>query len=165
MNYKKILTIGLILIAMASTISVISASDDVAVTGAEFKDGLLKINEMEFKIPDGFNQVENETDTSNETGDDADDKGEDIDGTHVDEEKTCEFKNSNGNELKVQVGTLKDGKKIEEINPVNFEKKSIAGKDGFFKTDDDGVEFEFLDDGKLVKISATNEDVINQLLS
>lgn len=59
-------------------------------------------------------------------------------------------------------------KKIESINPVGYEQKTIAGKDGFFKKDiDDGVDqfkFEYLEDGKLVKIQAPSEEMISQVI-
>lgn len=174
MNFKKILTICLILVAMASTVSVISATEEntnATVTGIEFENGVLTINDIQFKIPEGYSLVKNENDT------DSDDDGEDIDGTRVDVKNTCEFKNSTSDEINIEVGTLNDGKKIESINPANFKKKNIAGKDGFLKIDtdndkddddkndnDDKYEFEYLEDGKLVKISASSEDIINQLL-
>ena len=167
MNFKKIISICLILVAIASTVSAISAA------GIEFENGVLTINDLQFKIPEGYSLVENENDT------DVDDGGEDIDGTHVDEENTCDFRNGAGDELKITVGILKDDKKIDSINPVGFEKKNIAGKDGFLKIDadtdndddddnddnNDKYEFEYLEDGKLVKIQASSEDLINQILS
>ena len=75
---------------------------------------------------------------------------------------------SSGNEIEIEVGS-RNNKKIDLINPGKGEKKSIAGKEGFLiKDTDDGktkYKFEFLQDGKIIKITAPSEDIINQVLS
>ena len=69
--------------------------------------------------------------------------------------------------LNVHVG-VKNNQKIDSINP-GGEKKTISGKDGFFiKEKDDGKDkykFEYLQDGKIVKISAVSEDIISQVIA
>ena len=113
-----------------------------------------------FKIPDGYSSIEKETDVS-----DSNDV-EDIDGTAVDSEKTSEYSNAAGDELEIQVGS-KNNQKIDSINP-GGDKKNIAGKDGFLIKDmDDGknkYKFEYLQDGKIVKITAVSEDIIGQVI-
>ena len=69
--------------------------------------------------------------------------------------------------LNVHVG-VKNNQKIDSINP-GGEKKTISGKDGFLiKEKDDGKDkykFEYLQDGKIVKISAVSEDIISQVIA
>lgn len=104
MNIKKILIMGLILIAASTLVSTISA-EDVLVTNE------LTLNEVQFKIPDGFTAIEKDFDSS---GDEVDDDGvdtEDIDGTVVDTKVSSEFINSANQKLEITVGTLANDKK------------------------------------------------------
>ena len=149
MDMKKVLVLGLFLVVAVSAVAAISATEELTLDG------------IQFKIPDGYNVVEKSTDTS-----DSDDK-EDIDGTPVDTEVNAEYKNAAGDKLEFKVGTKNNGK-IDSINPANAQKKQIAGKDGFLiKEVDDGKDkynFEYLQDGKLVKITAVSEDIISQVI-
>ena len=149
MDMKKVLVLGLFLVVAVSAVAAISATEELTLDG------------IQFKIPDGYNVVEKSTDTS-----DSNDK-EDIDGTPVDTEVTSEYKNAAGDKLEFKVGTKNNGK-IDSINPANAQKKQIAGKDGFLiKEVDDGKDkynFEYLQDGKLVKITAVSEDIISQVI-
>ena len=146
---KKVLVLGLFLVVAVSAVAAISATEELTLDG------------IQFKIPDGYNVVEKSTDTS-----DSNDK-EDIDGTPVDTEVNAEYKNAAGDKLEFKVGTKNNGK-IDSINPANAQKKQIAGKDGFLiKEVDDGKDkynFEYLQDGKLVKITAVSEDIISQVI-
>ena len=145
---KKILVLALFLVVVVSTVAAISASEDLTLEG------------IKFNIPDGYSLIEQETDATE--GADT----EHMDGTAVDSEVTSEYKNSAGDELKFHVG-VKNNKKIDSINP-GGEKKTISGKDGFIiKEKDDGKDkykFEYLQDGKIVKISAVSEDIISQAI-
>lgn len=158
MNIKKILILGLILIAASTLVSTISAEDINELT----------INDIQFKIPDGFTAYENDLESTETDTDDGEVDTEDIDGTVVDSKITNEYVNGN-QKLEITVGILANGQKIESINPAGFEQKTIAGKDGFFKKDiDDGVnqfKFEYLEDGKLVKIQAPSEEMISQIIA
>ena len=149
MDMKKVLVLGLFLVVVVSAVAAISATEELTLDG------------IQFKIPDGYNVVEKSTDTS-----DSNDK-EDIDGTPVDTEVNAEYKNAAGDKLEFKVGTKNNGK-IDSINPANAQKKQIAGKDGFLiKEVDDGKDkynFEYLQDGKLVKITAVSEDIISQVI-
>ena len=149
MDMKKVLVLGLFLVVAVSAVAAISATEELTLDG------------IQFKIPDGYNVVEKSTDTS-----DSNDK-EDIDGTPVDTEVNAEYKNAAGDKLEFKVGTKNNGK-IDSINLTNAQKKQIAGKDGFLiKEVDDGKDkynFEYLQDGKLVKITAVSEDIISQVI-
>ncbi|MBO7718838.1 MAG: hypothetical protein J6S29_01650 [Methanosphaera sp.] len=92
------------------------------------------MNDIIFKIPEGFTEVESESDNAAT----YDDKSEDIDGTAVDMKTAVEFKNSVGNIIEYSVGFLKD-KNIDSINPAGYVEKTICDKKGFYKTEaDDG---------------------------
>lgn len=146
---KKILVLALFLVVVVSTVAAISASEDLTLEG------------IKFNIPDGYSLIEQETDATE--GADT----EHMDGTAVDSEVSSEYKNSAGDKLNVHVG-VKNNQKIDSINP-GGEKKTISGKDGFFiKEKDDGKDkykFEYLQDGKIVKISAVSEDIISQVIA
>lgn len=149
MDMKKILVLALFLVVVVSTVAAISASEDLTLEG------------IKFNIPDGYSLIEQETDATE--GADT----EHTDGTAVDREVTSEYKNSAGDKLNVHVG-VKNNQKIDSINP-GGEKKTISGKDGFLiKEKDDGKDkykFEYLQDGKIVKISAVSEDIISQVIA
>ena len=146
---KKILVLALFLVVVVSTVAAISASEDLTLEG------------IKFNIPDGYSLIEQETDATE--GADT----EHMDGTAVDKEVTSEYKNSAGDKLNVHVG-VKNNQKIDSINP-GGEKKTISGKDGFInKEKEDGKDkykFEYLQDGKIVKISAVSEDIISQVIA
>lgn len=147
---KKVVVLGLLLVVAVSAIAAISAAEDITLEG------------IHFKIPDGYTATERQMDAS-EAGD-----VEDIDGTAVDTETTSEYRNAAGEELEIQIG-LRNNQKIDSINPLNAQKKNIAGKDGFLiKEMDDGrdkYKFEYLQDGKLVKITGVSEDIISQVIA
>ena len=146
---KKVLVLGLFIVVVLSAVTVISASEELTLEG------------IKFNIPDGYSLIEQETDATE--GADT----EHMDGTAVDSEVTSEYKNSAGDKLNVHVG-VKNNQKIDSINP-GGEKKTISGKDGFLiKEKDDGKDkykFEYLQDGKIVKISAVSEDIISQVIA
>jgi hypothetical protein len=149
LDMKKILVLALFLVVVVSTVAAISASEDLTLEG------------IKFNIPDGYSLIEQETDATE--GADT----EHMDGTAVDKEVTSEYKNSAGDKLNVHVG-IKNNQKIDSINP-GGEKKTISGKDGFIiKEKDDGKDkykLEYLQDGKIVKISAVSEDIISQVIA
>ena len=135
--------------AAVSAIALVSAAETVTLDG------------IQFKIPDGFNLTEQDSDAS-EPGD-----SEDVEGTPVDTENSKEYINAAGEKLELKVGS-KNNQKIDKLTPVG-EKKNIAGKDGYFYTEtDDGrteYKFEYLQDGKVVKINAPSEDIIKSVIS
>ena len=156
-NIKKVLVLALALMAVTCTMSAISSA-----TTNDTQNGSLTLGDIQFNIPTGFTAVESDQDTS-EPGD-----AEHIDGTAVDSEVSTDYRNTNGEKLDIKVG-IKNNGKIETLNLPNAQKKTIGGKDGYLWTEmDDGVteyNFEYIQDGKVVKIETYNEDVINQLLA
>lgn len=157
-SIKKLLALGLVLMAVTCTMAAISA-EDTAVTQKTYENGVLTLGGIQFKIPTGFNEVESEQDVS--TAGDA----EHIDGTAVDTEVTADF--AKGTEkLDIKVG-LKNNGTIDSLNLPNAQKKTIGGKEGYFWTEaeDEGTEynFEYLQDGKVVKIETYSEALIEQV--
>ena len=160
-NLKNILIMALALMAVTCTVAAVSA-DDVSAATSTVQSGTLTLNDIQFKIPNGFTAVESDQDHS-EAGD-----AEHMEGTQVDTEVSQDYISTNGEKLDIKVGSRANSK-IDTLNLPNAQKKTIAGKDGFFWTEmDDGrteYKFEYLQDGKIVKIVTNNEDVINQVLA
>ena len=160
-NLKNILIMALALMAVTCTVAAVSA-DDVSAAANNVQNGTLTLSDLQFKIPTGFTAVESDQDNS-EAGD-----AEHMEGTQVDTEVSRDYINTNGEKLDIKVGSRANSK-IDTINIPGAQKKTIAGKEGFFWTEmDDGrteYKFEYLQDGKIVKIVTNNEDVINQVLS
>ncbi len=161
LNLKNILIMALALMAVTCTVAAVSA-DDVSAATNTVQSGTLTLNDIQFKIPNGFTAVESDQDNL-EAGD-----AEHMDGTQVDTEVSQDYISTNGEKLDIQVGSRANSK-IDTLNLPNAQKKTIAGKDGFFWTEmDDGkteYKFEYIQDGKIVKIVTNNEDVINQVLA
>lgn len=161
MNIKRLLLLGLVLLATICTLSAVSA-DDIALSTSNVQNGVFTLEGLQFKIPSQFTQVEADQDNS-EQGD-----SEHIDGTTVDKEVSADFRNTNGEKLDIKVGT-KTNSKIDSINLPATQKKTIAGKEGYFWTEmDDGIteyKFEYLNNGKIVKIETNNENLISQVIA
>lgn len=161
MKLKKLFIIGLVLLTLCGTLTAISAEGSVSFSSSSssgsitLNNGDLTINGAKLKIPDEFEEVEDQTKT---VGDAAD-----IDGTHVDSTASTVYKKGN-DQIEITVGSKSNNQKINEINPANAEKKKINSKDGYLIKGDNKVTFEYLDDGKLVKVVTPNEDLLNKVI-
>ena len=170
MNYKKIGIILLVLMTLTCTFGAISAEDSVSFSSKSSSSSVqivnnnLTMNGINFNIPDGYEEVEQESDSNSDDDDYDDEKKEDIDGTQVDNTVKSEFKNSNKEEIKIVIGEKSNNQKIESINPPNAEQKTINDKEGYLINDNGKAVFEYIQDGKIVKIEAVNEDVISQII-
>ena len=155
MDIKKLFVVGLFLVAVVSMAAISAETANEALN--------ITLDDIQFKIPEGYEVVEQEVDAENDIN-----ETEDIDGTAIDNETSTEYKNAAGDELEIKIGA-RDNQKIDSINPAGAEKKNIAGKDGFLiKDTDDGKDqfkFEYLQDGKIVKITAVSEDIISQVIA
>jgi len=65
MNIKKLLIIGLILIAVSTTFTAISAEVTSTSESKLLVNNNLTLNGIQFIIPDGFEEVETDVDTLN----------------------------------------------------------------------------------------------------
>ena len=159
MMIKKILMLGLVLVAALSTMSALSATNNTSTPTAQ--DGTITLENLNFKIPTGFNQVERDHDVS--TSSDS----EDISGCVVDRKTSADFRNANGEKLDIKVGVKNNGP-IDTIN-LGTGKKTINGKEGYFWTEtDDGrteYKFQYINDGKVVKIETNNEALLKQVVA
>jgi len=171
MNVKKITIVLMALLMLTCSFSAISAADGFTSTSTTTSGGMnlvndnLTINGINFKVPSGFEQVDSDTSMNDDNFTDDNNKDiKDIDGTAVDLATSVDFNNTNGQKLEVQVGIRSNDQKIESINPANAEQKEIAGKQGYLIKDGDKVKFEYLQDGKIVKIEASSEDIISQVI-
>lgn len=172
MNLKEISIVLMALLMLTCSFSAISAADGFTSTSTTTSGGMnlvndnLTINGINFKVPSGFEQVDSDTSMNDDNDTFTDDNKDikDIDGTAVDLATSVDFNNTNGQKLEVQVGIRSNDQKIESINPANAEQKEIAGKQGYLIKDGDKVKFEYLQDGKIVKIEASSEDIISQVI-
>ena len=121
LNLKNILIMALALMAVTCTVAAVSA-DDVSAATNTVQSGTLTLNDIQFKIPNGFTAVESDQDNS-EAGD-----AEHMDGTQVDTEVSQDYISTNGEKLDIQVG-IRANSKIDALNLPNAQKKTIAGKD------------------------------------
>lgn len=168
---KKLLMFTLLLVAVSCTVTALSAADGFSSSSTfnsmTLNNNDLTINGIHFTVPDGYEQVDNDKDDDELDADTP--ESEDIDGTVVDSKMETEFTNSAGDKIKYTVGIKANDAKIDKISPANFEQKNIAGKEGFLKKDSengkDVYKFEYLEDGKLVKLEASSEDMINTMLA
>lgn len=163
MRLKNLVIISLLFIALIGSLATISAVDFVSTSsGTSMSQTTLTIDDIQFNIPQGYVSAESDSDTS-----DADD-AKDVDGTKVDAQLTSVYKSGAGDKIKITVGSLANDKKIESISNTSGNKTKIVNKEGFlFKDVDDGKDicrFEYLQDGKIVKIEAFNEDIISQVI-
>ncbi|MBQ6220683.1 MAG: hypothetical protein IJJ47_13205, partial [Methanosphaera sp.] len=63
MNLKRLLILGLVLLAATCTISAINA-EDVALSTSTVQNGVLTLDGLQFKIPQEFTAVESDQDNS-----------------------------------------------------------------------------------------------------
>ena len=169
MKTNKIFIISIVLLVLVASMTVISAETSFTSTSTSktLNNNELTMNNVKFLVPNGFEEVETDTDKT-KTESDSEKDTTDIDGTVVDSKISSEFKNSAGDKIEMTVGIKANNQKIQSISPANAEQKTIKNKQGYLiKTTDDGknkVKFEYLDDGKLVKIEAPNEEMISQII-
>ena len=103
MNMKKLLILGLILIAFSTTLTALSADEKVTSESMTLVNNKLTINDINFNIPDGYEDVESDSDSSG-LDENGEKEVEDIDGTPIDSKLSKEFKNSAGEKLEIEVG-------------------------------------------------------------
>ena len=132
-----------------------SVSSDGNVANVDYKDGSLKINGVEFKIPSGYEQKTNET----QTGADANITG--IDGAKV---SSATFTNGNKTII-VKYAYVNNGEINKLTPPAESQNETISSHAGFLEKHPDGtVTYTYLDSGKLIQIESPDEATINEIL-
>lgn len=165
---KKILMISAIILAICLTVSAVSADDGWSFNfsssessnsdgGAmSFNNGKLKLQDVEFTIPDGFEENE----SAQKLAENA---------TDVEDAKysVCQFI-KDGKEIFVKVFFFDNGNEFTNLTPMDNEvQKTIAGIDGVYdanRYNDSTPTFRFLKDGKLVEVNAPDDDTIASVL-
>lgn len=165
---RKILMITAILLAICLTVSAVSADDDWSFSfsssessnsdgGAmSFDNGKLKLQDVEFTIPEGFEE--------NESAQKLAAAAEDVEDAKY---SVCQFIND-GKEVIVKVFFFDNGQEFVNLEPMENEvEKTIAGIDGVYdanKYNDNTPTFRFLQDGKLVEVNAPDDDTLASVL-
>lgn len=165
---KKILMISAVLLAICLTVSAVSADDEWSFNfsssessnsngGAmSFENGKLKLQDLEFTIPDGFKE--------NESAQKLAEAAEDVEGAKF---SVCQFI-KDGKEIFVKVFFFDDDNEFTNITPMDNEvEKNMAGIDGVYnanKYGDNTPTFRFIKDGKLVEVNAPDDDTITSVL-
>lgn len=163
---KKILAVAIVLLAVCVTISAVSAnegfnfdfssSDSSDSNGGSLKldNNKLNIQGIEFTIPDGYKEDEGFKELAME----ADQKA--FPGMKVTQDR---FNKTDDDCIVFEVVFSDD--KLDTYTPADdMVAKKIGNQDGYLKEYDEGVSYIYLKDGKLVSISAKDENVIADLL-
>ena len=165
---KKILMVFAVMLAICLTVSAVSADDswsfDFSTSDSSnsdggamsFTNGKLKLQDIEFTIPDGFKE--------NESAQKLAAAAEDVEDAKY---SVCQFIND-GKEIFVKVFFFDDGNEFTSLKPIDNEvEKTMAGIDGVYdanKYDDNTPTFRFLEDGKIVEVNAPDDDTLNSVL-
>lgn len=138
----------------SSSSSSVSSDGDVATV--DYKDGVLKINDKEFKIPDGYTQDDNKTLT-----------GGDANVTGVDGAKISSAKFTNGDKtITVKYIYLNNGE-LDKYTPTtsDAQNQTISAHAGYLEKNTDGtITFTYLEEGKMIQIDAPDEATMNEIL-
>ena len=166
---KKILVILSVFLAICLTIGAVSADDgwsfsfssESSISSSsnggqvDFNNGELNIQGLKFTIPDGFKENE----TVKLVGEEANQTA--FPGFSV---STDRF--DKGDEF-VVIKVIYGDNKLDNDSctpSADTVAKQIEGHSGHFTQYEDGVSFDYLQDGKLVEIVASSEDVLSSVL-
>lgn len=169
-NSSKMLMALAVLLVVACTVSAVSADDgwnfnffsssseSVDSDGGAFSygsDGKLQIQDEKFTLPEGFK--ENETERA---------VGADANNNTFPGDKITSATFVKGNE-KIITKVVFGDKKLDDDTyqpSENATAKKIADIDGYYETYEDGVSFDFIEDGKLIEIFASNDNLLESVL-
>ena len=164
---KSFLMAGVILLAICITVSAVSADDSWSFNFSsdsetntdcgqvEITNNHVKIQGFEFDIPEGYEA----NDSAKVVGEDAGDSFKDF--------KASQVRFDKGDDsiiIKVVCGDneLDDDSYTPDDDTVA---KKINDVDGYFAEYDDGVSFDYIEDGKLVEIFAPDEKALQSLIN
>lgn len=164
---KKIMLLGVLLLTVCISLSAVSAfewnfgsssSESTNTDGGSISldDNVLKIQGLEYTVPEGYTEDKKEQALAEEADQDA------FPGFKVSSETFV--KGNDSIIIKVLFGDeeMDEDSYTPGENAVN---KEIAGTKGYLKQYDDGVSFDYIIDGKLVEIFAPDEETLSTLLS
>ncbi|AMD17041.1 hypothetical protein TL18_02780 [Methanobrevibacter sp. YE315] len=163
---RKFLMMGVVLLAICVTISAVSADDgwsfNFSSSSESNSDGgdvsvennHVKIQGLEFTIPEGYVENESARLVGNDTDQDA------FPGFKI---SAVQFDKDNDSII-IKVVYGDDELNASSYTPAN---DTVAEKindiDGYFKEYDDGVSFNYIKDGKLVELFAPNKETLISL--
>ena len=148
MNKKILLTLA-ILIAALAIISVACASEPVAVNGNS-----IKVNGLEFNIPEGFAYDENDTQAMLRSYN-----------NEFDPNTVVALTNSSHDNIYIFVLNNEENKSLSDFANNYTIEKTIAGKNGVMLDNNFGeIQFIYLDGNKIVLIDADNENLISSVI-
>ena len=151
MNVKRILLIGLILVAVAASISFVAADSSVKVGG------------IDFNIPDGFTENEEAALDSNSARFPMDDGDIQCVGSYK------EFrKGSDGIGIEVYEFDSPDDAKIaqdHDMKSFNGTKKTINGHEGIYLKGNGIYGFNFCKDNCYISVGSTDESLLEKIVS
>ena len=166
---NKLFMFLFVLLAVGLTVSAVSADDgwnfnffsseSTNSDGGAFSFGdnqKLNIQQLVFTLPDGFKENESARKVAVEP-----DGNNTLPGV-----KATEGQFIKGNE-KIIVKVFFADKKLDDDQYTpdsKAVKKEIGDTDGYYETYDDGVSFDFVEDGKLVEIFASNDDILTSVM-
>ncbi len=163
---RKILMIGVVLLAICISISAVSADDDWSFSfsssentdggSINFDNGLLKIQDLEFNIPEGYEENESAQKLAEDAADIEDAKY-----------SACQFI-KDGKEIVITV-FFTDAGDFENLTATEegAVEKTIAGINGIYSENsygDNTPTFKYLKDGKIVMINAPDDDTIASVI-
>jgi hypothetical protein len=170
MNLKKFSLITLLLLVLLTAATVYS-TDAIDMQKQDFKtvengangelsidNGVLTLDNYTFKIPEGFVEVENYTIIDSI-----------VEGNEMDMiASRCAFmKDNQGIEIKIMCPPTTDNGSFTEPSPqagTDGVYKTIAGKKGVLLHENSSAVFAYLDNGNLIQIRSTDENLINQII-
>lgn len=164
---KKILMVGVVLLAICVSISAVSADDGWSFNfsssegsnsdggSVSFDNGKLVLQDIEFAIPDGYK----ENDTAQKLAEQAED---DEDAKY----SLCSFLNGD-KEIVVKVFFSDDFDYKNLTAADGFEDKTVAGHDGIYNENaygDNTPTFKFIEKGKLVEVNAPDDETLESVI-
>ena len=164
---KKILIVGVVLLAICIFISAVSAegwnfdfssSESSNTDGGQVKleNGKLNLQGIDFTIPDGYKENESERKL-------ADDAKQVTEGAKM---SICSFLNG---DKEITTKVYFSDKQFDKITPTddNNEEKTIAGHEGVYYPNmfkDNTPTFQFLKDGKIVEVNAPDDATLESVI-
>lgn len=158
---RKILMIGLLLLVVCVSISAVSADFNFSFSSSEssnsdgdsikFDNGKLVIQGLEFAIPDGYTEVDNEKVLG---GNDTNFPGF----------KVSSDAFTKGNDKIIVKVIYSDTTTGDYTPPANATNKTIGNQTGWFMQENSDSIFIFIKDRKVVQIIAPNEETIGSII-
>lgn len=151
MNKKILVMLSLVLILCIGTVSAFDLGSILG--GGSDENETVTVEGFDFNIPEGFSENPDYA-VDNETVDDGI--------SYKMNGKSYE----KGNDVFVILVTEYEGMEVtdEVVSLIGGDSKTINGIDGYLKEDGDYQVFSYPKDGKLIVISATDEDIIGEVL-